>query len=231
MSAPQHDGPAATAWAPMTRRAWARAYLDMVVVDHGFIRWMYCNVHRVAPDLWRAAQPMPRHLRRAGEIGIRTVLNLRGAGGGAAFYRIERELCARRGLALVDFPMRSRAMPARETLLAARELFREIEYPVLMHCKSGADRSGFMSALFLHLHRGAPIDTALRQLSWRYGHVSTGRTGMLDYFFHRYREETGGDPGRFDDWVRRDYDPEACAESFRASGFANAVFDRVLGRE
>jgi protein tyrosine/serine phosphatase len=33
-----------------------------------------------------------------------------------------------------------------------RRLQTPLEYPVLFHCKSGADRAGMMAALFLVLH-------------------------------------------------------------------------------
>ncbi len=215
---------------PMTPGARLRAYLSMTFIDHGFIRWAYCNTHRLTPEVWRTAQPLPRHLRWAKSTGIRTIVNLRGRSGNAGHYRIEREICGRLGLKLVDFPMVSRDMPSRGVLIAAKRLFREIEYPILMHCKSGADRTGFMATLFLHLHRGIPIETARRQLSWRYGHVSRGRTGMLDYFFESYEKDTGGDAKQFDDWVERVYDPAVLKRSFRDSRFANFILDRLLGR-
>jgi len=46
-------------------------------------------------------------------------------------------------------------------------LFGTLEYPILMHCKSGADRVGLMSALYLHTRHGVPISEARRQLSLR----------------------------------------------------------------
>lgn len=232
MSQMPHDVPIpAPMVAPLAGRARLGAYLNMTFVDHGFIRTVYCNVHRASPAMWRAAQPLPRHLRWAKAKGVRTVLNLRGRREACGSYRIEREVCAKLGLSLVDFRVRSREMPARGTLHAARELFRTIEYPVLMHCKSGSDRAGFMSAFYLHLHEGVPFAAAIGQLSLRYGHVARGRTGMLDYFFERYRQDTGGDAARFDDWLDRVYDPAAFTESFRDSKFANFLIDRILGRE
>lgn len=216
---------------PLIGRAWLDAYVNMTLVDHGFIRSVYCNIHRTTPAVWRTAQPLPRHLRWAKAKGVRTVLNLRGQRESCGSYRIERDLCAKLGLNLVDFRVRSRAMPSRVTLHAARDLFHTIEYPVLMHCKSGADRAGFMAAFYLHFHEGVPFETAIRQLSLRYGHVAKGRTGILDYFFSRYHEATGGDPSRFDAWVDEAYDPVAFTESFRDSKFASFLIDRVLGRE
>ena len=124
-----------------------RAWLDMWLVDHGFIRDIYCNIHPVAKGVWRSAQPAPRHLRWAKRQGIRTILNLRGRRDTCGSYILEREACQSLGLTLVDFPIRSRSPLDKETLRAAAGLFDQLEYPILMHCKSGADRAGFMADL------------------------------------------------------------------------------------
>ena len=58
-------------------------------------------------------------------------------------------------------------MPDKETVHAMANVFEHLEYPVLMHCKSGADRAGLMSVLYSHLHKGEPIEVAIRQLSLR----------------------------------------------------------------
>lgn len=223
--------PLAHAEPPLTGLDWWRAYTNMVFVDHGFIRAVYLNLHRESPNMWRAAQPGPSHLRRAKAMGIRTVLNLRGWSRSNGSYKIERDTCARLGLEMVDFQVRSRALPEKEVLREMRPLFDRLAYPVLMHCKSGADRAGLMSALYLHLHEGVPIDIAKRQLSLRYGHVRYAKTGILDFFLERYRQETGGDSGRFEHWVDTVYDPDALAKEFHAGRFATFVVDRILGRE
>ena len=40
-----------------------------------------------------------------------------------------------------------------------------------MHCKSGADRAGLMSALYLILNQNVPVDKAKDQLSFKYLHL------------------------------------------------------------
>ena len=51
-------------------------------------------------------------------------------------------------------------------MLGAKRLFDEIEYPAMMHCKSGADRAGVMSVLYMHFRQKKPISEALRQLDF-----------------------------------------------------------------
>ena len=59
----------------------------------------------------------------------------------------------------------------------------------MMHCKSGADRAGVMSVLYMHFRKGLPISEAIRQLDLKFGHVRAGLTGVLDYCFEKYIAE------------------------------------------
>ena len=216
----------------LERRQRLSAFFDMWLVDHGFIRDIYCNIHPVADGVWRSAQPAPHHLRRAKRKGIRTVLNLRGRRDTCGSYILERDACQELGLALVDFPIRSRGLLERETLLAAAQVFNDIEYPVLMHCKSGADRAGFMAALFLFLYRGVPLRQAMKtHLSLLYGHVRQAKTGVIDFFFERFLETAGDSPQAFLDWVATAYDRPSLEAEFHESWVAGLVIDWILRRE
>src|SRR5262249_54458680 len=140
----------------------------------------------VAPGVYRSNQPLPHQLAREARRGTKTVINLRGARV-CGSYALEEEACARHGLTLINFPVNSRDVPRRETILPAHDLFQGAEYPILMHCKSGADRAGLMSVLYLVMEKGMPVGDALkRHLTWRFGHVRQAKTGMLDFFFERY---------------------------------------------
>jgi protein tyrosine phosphatase (PTP) superfamily phosphohydrolase (DUF442 family) len=206
--------------------------MDLTFVDHGFLRAVYCNRFRIGEKAWRSAQPGPGHLRWAKAQGIRTVLNLRGRRDTCGAYQLERDACAQLGLDLINFPCRSRGMPEKTTMHGAAKLFRELRYPMLMHCKSGADRAGFFSALYLHLEERVPMGIARRQLSFRYGHVRAAKTGMLDLFLERYARDTGGnDPDAFLPWVDEVYDPLTFAADFAGSRFGSFFVDRILARE
>lgn len=208
----------------------AGSFLDMLFVDHGLFRYFYVNQHRLAPDAWRAAQPAPWHIRRFKRQGIRTIVNLRGERFCGAYF-LETDACAKEGIKLVNFAIRSRAAPSREELRAARDLIQSIEYPALFHCKSGADRAGLMGVLFRHVRLGEPIDTAIRELSLKYGHFRRADTGILDYFFERYIADNAKEPMPFFDWVETVYDPDELKRSFHASGWANRLVNGILKRE
>lgn len=208
----------------------ALGHFESVFIDHAVFRLAYANRHRVAPGMYRASQPSPSHVRAAADLGIRTIVNLRGERDCASYY-LEEEACRRYGVALVNFPVNSRDMPKKETLYRAREIFAGIQYPALLHCKSGADRAGLMAGLYLLIHEGRPVEEAAQQLHWKYGHIKQAKTGILDYFFELYRLYNDRNPTPFFEWVDRVYDPAAAKESFRSKEWANAVVDRLLSRE
>jgi len=210
------------------QRIWA--WIDMVFVDHGIFRLIYLNKHRVSPQFWRAAQPTPGQLLQSAHDGVKTVVNLRG-GREFGSWPLEREACEVSDLQLVDFVIRSRGAPDRERIASAKAFFEGLTYPVLAHCKSGADRAGFMATLYLLIHEQRPLDEALKQLSWRYGHFKFAKTGILDAFFERYRVE-GLEKGiDFQTWVETIYNPEALEHSFKTKPWADWFVEHILRRE
>jgi protein tyrosine/serine phosphatase len=225
---PQLANPAPTL-SPMQR---LRAFLDMWLVDHGFIRDIYCNIHQVGPGVWRSAQPSPRHLRWAKRKGIRTIINLRGRRDDCGSYILEREACGELGLILVDFPIRSRSPLDRETLKAAVALFDDIEFPVLMHCKSGADRAGFMATLYQFTRMGVPLTEAMRtQLSLAYGHIKQAKTGVIDYFYASYLAANERQAIGFVDWIEHCYDRDRLNADFKESWLWGLIVNYILRRE
>ncbi len=205
-------------------------YLDMLFVDHGIFRMFYANCHRISDCAWRAAQPAPHHIRRFSKSGIRTIINLRGERQCGSYW-LEQAACDRYGIKLINFQVRSRAAPTPEELKAARSLFETIDYPILMHCKSGADRAGIMSVLYRFFHEGVPLDVAKNELSIRYGHIRQADTGILDYFFERYLADNAERPMPFLDWVDTVYDPVELKRTFRSKSWANRLVNSVLRRE
>ena len=208
-----------------------KTYLDYLWNDHAYLRLGFQNAHWIGPDLVRANQPWPFQLKWWAARGIKTIVNLRG-GYDASFYALEKDACERLGLKLVDFTITSREVPSRARVLGARDLFQSIEYPALMHCKSGADRAGIMSVFYRHFHLGHPIREAMGELGLRTLHVKQGKTGVLDYVFERYLEEGEPKGQSFIDWVESDaYDPVAMKADFRANWWGTLLTEKLVRRE
>jgi protein tyrosine/serine phosphatase len=209
----------------------AKAYLDYLWNDHAYLRLGFSNAHWISDELVRANQPWPHQLAAWKDRGIRTIVNLRG-GFDASFHALEKDACVRLGLNMVDFTITSREVPSRDRVLGAKRLFETLEYPALMHCKSGADRAGIMSVFYMHFRQGKTIREALDQLHLRYLHVKQGKTGVLDYTFERYLEQ--GEPAgmSFLEWVESPmYDPAGMKADFRANMWGSLVTERLLKRE
>ena len=207
-----------------------RAWVDSLFVDHAVFRIVWTNFAEVLPGrLYRSNHPTPWQLARATrKLGLTTLINLRGrrhCGSDA----LSREAALRLKLRHVDAAFESRGAPHRDRILRFHELFEGLDGPALMHCKSGADRAGLASGLAI-MFTGGTAAQALRQLSWRFGHWSSARTGVLDAFFHRYAAEAEGRLP-FIDWVRDEYDEVGLKQEFVANGLASFVTDRVLRRE
>ena len=132
------------------------------------------NFAAVVPgEAYRSNQPTPADLATyAGRYKIRTVINLRGRDETSAWYKNEVAAAKQLGLTLIDFPLNaSRRLDAKtaEDLVA---VLRDAPRPILIHCRSGADRTGLASVVYLARVAHADEETAERQLSIRYGHFA-----------------------------------------------------------
>ena len=192
----------------------AGCYLDMLFLDHGLLRLIYVNQHRLGERAWRSGQPAPHHVTALARRGVRTIVNLRGERM-CGSYLLEKSTCERHGIKLINFKIRARVAPRREDVKAVVQLFEGIEYPMLLHCKSGADRAGLVSVLYRFLKEDVPLVEAKQQLSLRYGHFRGCRSGILDHFFERYIEDNRVRPMPFLDWLDKVYDPEELYHSFQ----------------
>jgi protein tyrosine/serine phosphatase len=208
-----------------------RAYADYMWNDHAYLRLNFSNAHWISDELVRTNQPWPHQIKAWKERGVRTIVNLRG-GFDASFHALEKDACERYGLKMVDFTITSREVPSVARVLGAKTLFETLEYPALMHCKSGADRAGIMSVLYMHFRQGKTIREAMDQLSLRYLHIRQGKTGVLDYTFERYLEQ--GEPVgmSFIEWVESPlYDPTGMKADFRAGMLGSVLTEKLLRRE
>ncbi|PAL21946.1 tyrosine-protein phosphatase [Acetobacter syzygii] len=212
----------------MTGRA--RAWTDSLFVDHAVFRLVWTNLHAVIPGkVYRCNHPTPARLRQAvRKLGLRTLVNLRGHRQCGSDV-LSRNAAQQIGIAHLDMAFESRGAPHRDRILRFAQMYGQLQFPMLMHCKSGADRAGLASALVI-MFEGGSAAQALGELSWRYGHFRRSRTGILDAFFLRYQAQAEGRIP-FMDWVRDEYDEVALKQDFVAGRIASFLTDQVLRRE
>ena len=206
-----------------------RRWLNALFVDHALFRLVWRNWGVVeAGRLYRSNHPLPWQIRAAvRRHGIRTIINLRGHRQDCGADALSRAEAARLGVTLIDAPFESRGAPHRDRIERLVALLPNLREPILIHCKSGADRTGLIAAVWLLL-QGRPPAEAMRQLSLRYGHFAAARTGILDAFVALYAKAW---PKPFLQWLREDYDEAALRRDFRSRKWADAITDGLLRRE
>ena len=181
--------------------------------DHHILRTYWHNFEEFAPGAFRSNQPDHKRFEDYAAKGIKTVLNLRGALD-EPHYLFEVESCKALGLSLVSAKMAARRAPKRAELVALLDAFETIERPFLIHCKSGADRTGLAAAIYIMLYEGASIAEARRQLSFRYIHVRKSATGVLDHLLDLYAARVAEGPIAIDAWIKTEYRQKTLAESY-----------------
>jgi hypothetical protein len=169
-----------------------------------------------AGEFFRAAQmdetALVATIRRH---GIRTVLRLVGTGeSNRAGYEANLAAAQVTGARLIVAKLPTSRLPWREELLAVFDALDDIAadpalLPVLVHCSMGSDRTGLVSAIWLHDYRGVPLNDARRQMAFfPYMHVSFGAAGELRRVLDMYEEHLAAHPGTrpgIGDWARAHY--------------------------
>jgi protein tyrosine/serine phosphatase len=130
------------------------------------------NFHVVdAGRVYRSAQPTAGELEAVIDVlGIRTVLNLRGPNAGKAWYDVEAAICAEKDVRLVDVALSARWLPPPDRLAEVIDALKTAEYPMLIHCNGGADRTGMVSAVYRMTILGHERAAALEELSPEFLH-------------------------------------------------------------
>lgn len=132
------------------------------------------NFHEVLPgQFYRSAQLSGERLgEEIDRYGIKTVINLRGENLGKGWYDDEVAATAAHGATHVDFRMSAQRDLTPERTQELLSLLKTAEQPILVHCMSGADRTGLASVIFLQQVAGVDEEEAEWQLSPLYGHIN-----------------------------------------------------------
>ena len=209
---------------------WAHAWFDSLVLDGRFGGLFLKNRHDLGGGVWRSSQPNPFDLKRFAASGGKTILSLRGRDCGGS-YALERDTALALGMEMHFWQCRAAKVMDVAGIQDLIAKLRTLPRPLLIHCKSGADRMGFVSVVYKHVIMGEPIETAMEQLSIKYGHVKGSRTGVLDLFFERYREAHDASGIDFETWLATECDPKEINRSFRKSPVVGWIEEKVLRRE
>ncbi len=195
-----------------------RIVVISIVIPGVFIgtRWMTGNYGTVIPGrIFRAAQPTPKLIANAIQHdGIKTVLNLRGANPDQSWYVKEKTATLAAGATLIDFAMSSDQWLSREQTKTLVDILDKCEYPILIHCEWGAERTGLVAAICTLLKDGSTLNQGKREFSAYYMFlpVKDGLTmrGHLDLYEQWLSDRNENhSPERFRNWLTRAYKPRS----------------------
>ncbi len=222
---------------PKLRRPWWRVVLRgcflglLLAFAVEFCRVMLLgNFHVVVPgQVYRSAQLSDAELDAVIEKhAIRTVINLRGCCNPFPWYLDECRATHRHGVNQEDIGLSAGRLPPAPEIRRLVEVLERTEYPVLIHCNRGADRTGLASAVVTLLMTDTSLAEGRRQLSPRFSHLALGRPANLDRFFDLYSEwldAQGILHSRevFRNWLLHEYCPGECRCDLEMLAFPERV--------
>lgn len=148
------------------------------------------NFHQVNENLYRGAQPQRGGLKKLSELGIKTVINLRGASEDTHNEQAEAEAF---GMRYFNIPMSGLGRPTDEQVECALAVIDAREnWPVFVHCQRGADRTGVIIAVYRILRDKWTADQAIDEAK-RFGMAGI-QFRKKDYISDYYKRRRDSQP-------------------------------------
>jgi protein tyrosine phosphatase (PTP) superfamily phosphohydrolase (DUF442 family) len=203
---------------PLRLARWvARVVTALVVAVALFVTWDQAtyNFGEVQRGrLYRSGQmPAATLARTVRDHKIKTVLNLRGHPD-EPWYPAERAATLAAGATHVDIALSSCLWVSRAQLRTLIETLDTEEYPMLIHCAWGSERTGLVSAFAELLRPGSTLEDAHAQFSIRYLFVPVNDGKIMAEHLDQYEgwlrsRRLKHDPASFRRWVHEGYEPLA----------------------
>lgn len=145
------------------------------------------NFHQINESLYRGGQPQSGGLKKLSELGIKTVINLRGASEDTRKEQAEAEAS---GMRYFNIPMSALGRPTDEQVERALAVIDAREnWPVFVHCQRGADRTGVIIAVYRILRDQWTAEQAIDEAK-RFGlaGVQFRKKDYISDYFKRRRD-------------------------------------------
>jgi hypothetical protein len=202
---------------PRRITSWALRLGSVIVcIPLGYVAWdqATCNFGTVQRDrIYRSGQMPGQTLGRTiRDHHIKTVLNLRGSHRADGWYRDEVTATNAAGATQIDIAMSSCVWMSRAQLCALIDSLGTAEYPMLIHCAWGSERTGLVSAFAELLRPGGTLAGARAQFSLSYLFVRINYGKVMAEHLDQYekwlldRKLTHG-PAIFRRWVNEGFIP------------------------
>ncbi len=108
------------------------------------------NFHQVNDHIYRGAQPTPDGFKSLAKIGVKTIIDLRS---GKELRRDEQHIVENDGMHYVHIPLAGMSAPSDQQIATAFAVLNDpTAWPVFVHCRRGADRTGTVIACYRIAH-------------------------------------------------------------------------------
>jgi protein tyrosine phosphatase (PTP) superfamily phosphohydrolase (DUF442 family) len=194
----------------------ARCAAGVVLAGALYIAWDQANYNfgEVQHErIYRSGQmPASSLARTIRGRKIKTVLNLRGSNKDA-WYTDERKATLDAGATQIDIAMSSCIWMSRAQLRTVVHTLDTAEYPMLIHCQWGAERTGLVSAIAELLRPGSTLDAARAQFSVLYLFLRINDGKIMAEHLDQYERWLAAkrwthEPEHFRGWVEEGYRPQ-----------------------
>ncbi len=193
-----------------------RSAINLFIIDHGWIRAIINNnFYSINEGVYRSGQPSPKLFEQyIIKHNIKSIINLRYSDtSDQDIYLMQKNLCHKHNINMINIPISARRLPEKNKLKLILDTIKKIQKPFLVHCKTGADRTGFFMALYTFYNTN-DIELAKKQLSLKYLHIRYSSTGILDYFFNLIKNLELNNT-ELEDWIEKKYDPQLITSNYK----------------
>jgi tyrosine-protein phosphatase SIW14 len=119
------------------------------------------NFYKVDDHVYRGAQPSADGFKKLAQMGVKTIIDLRGPEHSEAE---EKRIVEQAGMRYVSIPMKGMQTPTETQVSGALALMNDSQaWPVFIHCRRGADRTGAVVACYRIRHDHWDNAKALRE--------------------------------------------------------------------
>jgi protein tyrosine/serine phosphatase len=120
------------------------------------------NFQAVTDWLYRGGQPEKAGLQGLSELGVKTIISLRS---GRVSTRAEAEFAESLGMQLIHMPITYFNLPDAEFIDRFLQLLDNPDKrPIFVHCLHGADRTGYLIAVFRITRMNWPVQQAYNEM-------------------------------------------------------------------
>jgi protein tyrosine phosphatase (PTP) superfamily phosphohydrolase (DUF442 family) len=179
--------------------------------------------------LFRGAQPLPGGLRRLSELGINTIVNLRGTD---SLTRNDEAEAVSLGLKYFNVPLPTWGRPEDSRVRRILEILVAPENGrVFVHCKNGVDRTGMIVALYRITAEGRnPVEAKAEAMRYGMSGYQYWKRDYIDDYYKSWRSAGVDQKAMLQTEYDEDFKDHLGGTAVRAGERAVSQIHRVMSR-